>query len=575
MNQAAIWHEATQRYCCCLRPDHFLFRIQTGAGDLRRVVLHSRDKYLPLTVKDTRVATEMRRVAGDGLRDYYEAELEFHMVCLRYYFELEDLAGNRLYYSNSGFTAAPPEDIERFFDCPQNLREEERFLTPEWAAGKVVYQIFPSRFATTKDVPEKVWYQTPIGARTDLQGNLPGIIEHLEHIRDLGADVIYMTPIFRSNSSHKYDTIDYYSIDPTFGTQEDLCRLVEKAHALGLRVMLDGVFNHTSPEFFAFADLKEKQEASPYRDWYYIDQFPVKAAPIKPNYKCFGYFGGMPKVNLRCPEAAEYFTNVALHWLRLTGADGWRLDVADEISHAFWKQLRPKVKAEFPEALIVGEVWHHAPDFLQGDEWDSVMNYPFYRSVLDFAAEGTITASQFLGNLGFQRGNTHPAAYPLLWNLIGSHDTARIAHLCGEDKSRHRLAAALQLLLPGMPMIYYGDEVGMTGAKDPDCRRGMLWDEARQDKQMLQWYRSLIRIRREHPAVTRGSLVREDAWDGEALIRITRELEGERITLVFHASQKALMLPELAGRTDLITGREFDGRISGITALALKEPSAE
>ena len=570
MNKAAIWHEATGRYCFCLSPGRFLFRLQTGADPLRAVILHTRDKYLPLSVRDTRRTTPMVKVSSDGLRDYYEAELEFHVVCLRYYFEIVDEAGISWFYSNDRFTRQAPTDIERFFDCPQNLREEERFVTPEWAKNKVIYQIFPSRFATTEDVPESVWYQAPISARAELRGNLAGITRRLEHIRDLGAQVVYMTPIFYSHSSHKYDTIDYYRIDPTFGTEADLIALVEKAHALGLRVILDGVFNHTSTDFFAFRDLREKEASSDYVNWYYPESFPLRSFPGKPNYKTFSYFFGMPKINLRCPEAAEYFTGVALHWLRRTGADGWRLDVADEISHEFWKSFRKAIKSQFPEALIVGEVWHHAPDFLQGDEWDSVMNYPFCRAVLDFAVEGVSTASVFLGALGFQRGNTHTAAYPLLWNLLGSHDTPRLLHLCGGDRARHRLAAAIALLSPGMPMIYYGDEVGMTGAKDPDCRRGMLWDKSRWDLPTYDWYRSLLRVRREIPALTEGAILRQDAWDELSLIRITRELEGKRVTVLFHASQGTIHLPELAGRTDLLSEAVFDGTLTGFTAMVFE-----
>ena len=571
MNKAAIWHEATSRYCYCLEPGRFLFRLQTGADRLKAVYLHSRDKYLPLTVKDTRLVTPMRRVASDGLRDYYEAVLEFRVVCLRYYFEIVDETGESWFYSNDRFTRNPPTDIERFFDCPQTLREEERFAVPDWAANRVIYQIFPSRFATTEPVPDKVWYQTPMGRATDLKGNLPGITEKLDHIRELGADVIYMTPIFYSHSTHKYDTIDYYRIDPTFGTEADLIALVEKAHSLGLRVILDGVFNHTGTEFFAFRDLREREADSDYVNWYYPESFPLRCFPGKPNYKTFSYFFGMPKVNLRCAETAEYFTNVALHWLRVTGADGWRLDVADEISHDFWRSFRKTVKAEFPQALIVGEVWHHAPDFLQGDEWDSVMNYPFYRAVLDFAVEGTTTASEFLGALGFQRGNTHTAAHPLLWNLMGSHDTPRLLHLCGGDRARHRLAAAIQLLSPGMPMIYYGDEVGMTGAKDPDCRRGMLWDERLRDKDTFDWYRQLLRIRKAYPAIIAGDLVREDAWDDLALIRIAREKDGQRTTVLFHAAESAVELPELAGKTELLTGTVFSGTLTGFAALVFAE----
>lgn len=573
MNLAAIVHEATQQYCFCLERGRFLFRLQTGKDDLRSVTLHSRDKYLSLKLLDTRRATPMRRVASDGLRDYYEAELEFRVVCLRYVFELEDMEGRRLFFSNCGFTSQIPEDIERHFDCPQTLREEERFQVPSWAANRVIYQIFPSRFATHLPVKDSLWYQSPIDAKAQLGGSLQGILSRLDYIRELGVDVIYLTPVFRSNSTHKYDTIDYYTIDPSFGTEEDLILLVKKAHKLGLRVILDGVFNHTSPEFFAFEDVKRNRERSAYRDWYYIQSFPVRTIPGLQNYKCFGYYHAMPKVNLRCPEAAEYFIQVALYWLRTANIDGWRLDVADEISHDFWRQFRKAVKKEFPQALIVGEIWHHGPDFLQGDQWDSVMNYPFYRGLLDFAATGSITASEFLGVLGYLRGNTHSAAYPLLWNLAGSHDTPRLRHLCGEDPQRQKLAAALQLLQPGMPMIYYGDEVGMTGGRDPDCRRGMLWDQSRWDTDMYHWYRRLIRLRKEAPGIILGQTLQEEAEDDKGLIRIYRRWNGKTYILVFHAKQAALTLPDLAGWKDLLSESTFSGTLTGITALILTDES--
>ena len=569
MNLAAIRHEATQEYCFCLRPGKFLFRLQTAKDDLRRVTLHSRDKYLPLQIRDTRQATAMRKVACDGYRDYYEAELSFQVVCLRYCFELEDADGNRVFFSNCGFTDTIPEDKERLFDCPQTLREEECFRVPDWAANKVIYQIFPSRFASHREVAEEVWYQAPITPTADLGGSLKGILSRLDYIRDLGVDVIYLTPIFRSNSTHKYDTIDYYAVDPAFGTEEDLVELVSRAHEMGLRVILDGVFNHTSPDFFAFRDIVENGAASPYKDWYYVNSYPVCKTPGAQNYKCFGYFWGMPKVNLRCAGAAKYFTDVALYWLRKTGMDGWRLDVADEISHDFWRGFRKAVKAEFPEALIVGEIWHHAPDFLQGDQWDSVMNYPFYRNLLDFAAEQTMKPSEFAGSLGFQRGNTHSAAWPLLWNLAGSHDTARLLHLCGEDKQRQKLAAAIQLLMPGMPMIYYGDEVAMTGGHDPDCRRGMLWDENRQDGDMLRWYRRLLKLRRELPVLTRGTVTDLQTRDGEGWLQITRRLADTEVTLLFRAGDGSVTVPGLAGKTDLLTDTVFDGTLQGSAALLL------
>ncbi|MBR2047088.1 MAG: alpha-glycosidase [Oscillospiraceae bacterium] len=566
MNLAAICHEATQRWCHAVGQDRFVIRIQTAKDDVKSVTLHTRDKYIPLKFFDSRKTYLMEKVASDGLRDYYEVSIFFRMPCLRYCFRIEGLDGTEVILALDGFVSRIPEDKERLFDCCQNLREEALFQVPQWAKHQILYQIFPSRFATDRAVSDKVWYQAPIGAGTDLGGNLRGIIEKLDYIHDLGADVVYMTPVFASRSSHKYDTLDYYTIDPSFGTTEDLIELVDKAHSMGMRVILDAVFNHTAPEFFAFDDLKKSRENSPYRNWYYVEEFPIRVFP-KPNYKCFGYFGGMPKLNLLDQECGRYFTDVALYWLEKTGIDGWRLDVGDEVSHAFWRGFRREIKARFPEALIVGEIWHQAPDFLEGDQWDTVMNYPFHRAVEDFAATDSIPPSAYLGRLGQIRGNTHTNVQPLLWNLIGSHDTPRILHRCGGSKARQRLCAALLLLSPGMAMLYYGDEVALTGGADPDCRRGMLWDDNRQDKRMLAWYKRLIQLRKTIPAITEGKPVREEARDDDGLILIRRIHPQGNVTILFHSKETSISLPEFAGKTDLISETVFSGLMEGIGVL--------
>lgn len=329
-----------------------------------------------------------------------------------------------VYYSGHAFYHQPVTDIDKMYDCPQTLREE-RFALPGWAKNKVVYQIFPSRFAADQDVPEEVWYQAPISHHADLKGSLRGVVRRLDYIKALGADILYLTPVFQSRSSHKYDTDDYYAIDPSFGTKEDLKELVRRAHGLGMYVILDGVFNHTSVNFFAFQDVLKRQGGSAYLDWYYPRELPLKARRgITHGYKAFGYYRNMPKLNLQNRAAADYIISVAAYWIRECGIDGWRLDVGDEISHTFWKRFRQEIKAVKRDALIVGEIWHFAGDFLAGDEWDSVMNYPFYFAVLELAAAGTMRASAFLDHLGFMRGNLNRALDGYLWNFIDSHDTA-------------------------------------------------------------------------------------------------------------------------------------------------------
>lgn len=572
MEYAAVKHFADRRYCYGTGKGRILIRLETKKRDMARVILHIQEKYLPIAYMDTRQQYPMACVCSDKYIDYYEAEAEVDMVCLRYFFEIEDMDGKVVYYGNHVFSDTCITDIEKMFDCPQSPREEERFELPSWARNKVVYQIFPSRFAADRDVPKEFWYQAPIKNDTDLKGSLRGIISRLGHIKSLGADILYMTPIFRSGSAHKYDTDDYFQIDPSFGDKNDLKELVERAHSLGMYVILDGVFNHTSVNFFAFRDIMEKKERSKYLDWYYIQKFPlVMERGKKPSYKTFSYVGPMPKLNLQNREAADFAIQVAAYWIRECGVDGWRLDVADEISHEFWKRFRQEIKAVKKDALIVGEIWHFAGDFLEGDQWDSVMNYPFYESVLELAARDELSASAFLEKLAFLRGNLNRDLEGYLWNLIDSHDTERFLHSAGNDVRRQMLAASLQLLLPGMPMIYYGDEVGMTGGPDPDCRRGMLWDENRQNQDLFRHYQTLIRIRHQYPALTEGTLTEQSAEDEVGLITMERRLDGQVITLVFHVKKGTVNLPALAGRKNLLTGEIFSGILGDFEAAVLPE----
>lgn len=560
MEYAAVRHFADKRYCYAIEKGRFFIRLETKKGDVARVVLHTQDKYLPLKIMDTRQEQEMTLVCSDNYIDYYETVVTIDMVCLRYFFEIEDTAGNKIFYGNHSFYDTSITDIEKMYDCPQNLREEELFELPLWAENKVLYQIFPARFATEKQVSDAIWYQAPIDHSADLKGSLRGVINHLNYLKELGVDILYMTPIFSANSSHKYNIDDYYKIDPSFGTKEDLKELVDRAHNLGMYVILDGVFNHTGVDFFAFRDIMEHKEQSAYLDWYYIKDFPlVMEWGKKPNYKTFSYAGMMPKLNLQNKETADFVIDVASYWIRECDIDGWRLDVADEISHTFWKRFRREIKAVKKEALIVGEIWHFGEDFLEGDEWDSVMNYPFSRAVIDLVVTQKISISTFVGNLNFIKGNLHRNLEGYLWNFIDTHDTERFLNSAQKEIEKQKLAAALQLLLPGMPMIYYGDEVGIEGGPDPDCRRGMLWDKTRQNQSLLQYYQTLIRIRHIYPALTKGNITEQYTEDETGIFYCTRHLDNQSITVIFHTKTGVVKLSKLTGRQNLVDGQPFSG----------------
>ena len=571
MEYSAIFHDMDKRFCYAIDKDVFVIRVQVKKDDMKEIILHYEDKYIPMERKDTRKVISMKKVATSQFHDYYEAQLQMHLICLRYFFEFIDTHGEKVYYGNYEFNKDCITNRDRMFDCPQNLREEEMFEVPQWAANKVVYQIFPSRFAASQPVDKELWYKAPITHMDDLHGNLRGIMEHLDYIENLGIDVLYMTPIFKSNSCHKYDTIDYYQIDPSFGTTEDLRELVQKAHERGMKVVLDAVYNHTGRDFFAFQDILEKGEKSRYLDWYFIDELPPKDEMGEiPNFKCFGYYGGMPKLNLKNPEVEKYITDVACYWIKECDIDGWRMDVGDEISHFFWKNFRKAIKAVKKDMLIIGEIWHYAGDFLEGDEWDTVMNYPFYLNMIDLLADTRINVSKFVQNLGYLKGRLNKKCYPLMWNLIDSHDTARFLHLCNDNKKKQHLAAAFQLLLPGMPMVYYGDEFAMPGANDPDCRRGMYWDEEYQDKEMFQWYKKLLQIRKTHTCVVEGELIEISAKDEEETIVMIRKNEEETIAMIFNCSTRMKEFNEYAQKYNLITDSVFDGKVEGLDAAVIK-----
>lgn len=570
MEYSAIFHDMDKRFCYAIDKDLFVIRVQVKKDDMKEVILHYEDKYIPIERKDTRMTLPMKKVATSQFHDYYEAQLQMHLICLRYFFEFTDMQGEKVYYGNYEFDKECITNRDRMFDCPQNLREEEMFEVPQWAANKVVYQIFPSRFAATQPVDKELWYKAPITPMDDLHGNLRGIIEHLDYIKDLGIDVVYLTPIFKSNSCHKYDTIDYYQVDPSFGTTEDLKELVQKSHERGMKVVLDAVYNHSGREFFAFQDILEKGEKSKYLDWYFIDELPPRGEWGEiPNFKCFGYYGGMPKLNLKNPEVEKYITDVACYWIKECDIDGWRLDVGDEISHFFWKNFRKAIKAVKKDMLIIGEIWHYAGDFLEGDEWDTVMNYPFYLNLIDLLADEKINVSQFVQNLGYLKGRLNKKCYPLMWNLIDSHDTARFLHLCHDNKKKQHLAAAFQLLLPGMPMVYYGDEYAMPGANDPDCRRGMYWDEEYQDKEMYNWYKKLMQVRKTHACIVEGEMIETIANDDEDTIVMIRKNGEETIAMLFNCGNSAKEFNEYAEKHNLLTDSAFDGKVEGLDAAVI------
>ena len=548
MNKTAIFHKMDKEYFYALDKDTFLVKLRCAKGDLFKVRLGYCDKYLNernIPVEGDIHYTDMIKVASDELFDYYEATIKTHVIVIRYFFELRDWEDIILYYYGYRFYNEEPKLHFGMFDASQPVREEEIFDTPNWANGAIVYQIFPERFARKNLNTDGNWYLTPMNRTEMLGGNLRGIIDALDYLEELGIEVIYLTPIFKSSSNHKYNTDDYMEIDPTFGTEDDLKELVEKAHNKNIKIILDGVFNHSGYEFAPFKDLMENQENSKYKDWYYPFSFPLKWKwGEKPNYWTFGYAGPMPKLNTSNPEVREYIFGVIRKWMSL-GIDGWRLDVADEVSHDFWKAFRKVVKSINKDALIIGEVWYESSPWLLGDEYDTVMNYLFFDNVKKLLVTKEYKVSDFDYENNFLRGRMHTKVQPLLWNLIDSHDTPRFLTQADNNEEILKLAFALQMTLPGMPMIYYGDEAGMQGGKDPDCRRGMLWDKNKQNGEIFDYYKKWIKIHKKYSSLKNGEFKTIYVNDDANVYIFKRFNENEELYIAFNFSNNNISLDYL------------------------------
>jgi cyclomaltodextrinase len=407
--------------------------------------------------------------------------------------------------------------------------------TPDWVKHAVFYQIFPDRFARSDTVPKpnnlQPW-DSPPTIEGYKGGDLIGVVEHLDHIQALGATAIYFTPIFQSASNHRYHTHDYYRVDPLLGGNDALHTLLEEAHRRNMRVVLDGVFNHASRGFFQFNDILENGPHSPYLDWFFIEGWPFSPYDGDKPANYVGWVGNraLPKFNTDNPQVREFIMQVAEFWIR-QGIDGWRLDVPFEISTpGFWQEFRRRVKAINPEAYIVGEVWRDAREWLQGDQFDGVMNYLFTEAAIAFTG-GTRVRPETLKDRSYHpdraldgRGyadridwllNLYPweIAQTQL-NLLDSHDTARLLNIVGGDKRSVYLATLLLMTFPGAPSIYYGDEIGLPGELDPDCRRTIQWDQqAAWDHEAFAYHRAMIAMRTAHPALRTGEYIRVYADD--------------------------------------------------------------
>ncbi len=439
-------------------------------------------------------------------------------------------------------------------------------MVPSWVKNAVFYQIYPDRFARLEDGSSPLGlnflkWGTPPEEQGFQGGNLGGILGKLDYLEELGVNALYLNPIFASAANHRYHPFDYLKIDPILGGEAAFRKLLNGCHDRGFKVVLDGVFNHTSRGFWAFHHILENGEKSPYWDW-----FNVNGVPLRPyhstysephNYEAWWGLPALPKLNTDNPGVRKHLLDVARYWVDF-GIDGWRLDVPEEIDDPkFWREFRKVVKDANPDAYICGEIWSAAPEWLSGDRFDSVMNYPFMGAALSFFGRHSLRDDYHREHLNLTRIDAEAFAerirnyrdvyseevnYGLL-NLIDSHDTARALWVLQDDVEALKLIALFQMTMPGAPCIYYGDEIGMSAGDDPFCREAFPWhDESAWNRDLLQHYREVGKLRAKWDTLRSGDLELIESKGGR--LRYTRSFGDESLQVVFNVEREPMNISD-------------------------------
>lgn len=563
------------------REDTGLYRVRVwtepGLSDAMLVVRRLRDV----------TGYPLELVAATARYDFFEVRAPIEPG-ERFSFAFRTTSGRPVYRVPGGISGAV-ERLDRW-----TVPDIAPLQPPKWALGAVIYQIFPDRFANgdpSTNPPETDPWGSPPHSRRFQGGDLPGIASRLSYLTRLGVDLIYLNPIFASPSNHRYDATDYDRVDPALGGNDALVELVNGVHESGLRLMLDASLNHTHPRFFAFQDLLRRGRKSPYRDWFVVNEWPPRVKvrhpleswqkawlpvweeeaglaieyvddegpAIEPTYESWFGVPSMPRINLAHPPARRFMLEVATSWVEEMGVDGWRMDVARYVDPDFWNDFRAAVREANPQTFLLAEILGDARQWLQGDRFDATMNYTFRDIAVRFLAKSEIDAagaSDALARLWAQY------AWPVTLanqNLIGSHDTPRFLTVAGGEEWRLRLATVLQLTFPGAPGIYFGDEIGLEGEDDPECRRAFLWEPDPITHPLAAQISDLTALRRRHPSLVGGEW-RPLTSEGE-LLAFQRIAGRERLAIFINRGKRTVASLPRRGR--VLWGQ---GSVDGTTA---------
>lgn len=529
MQIESIFHQPYDQYAFAINNQSYCLRLRTKKGDCSEVILYYGD---PFHFNDSGWKIEelipMYKAFSTELFDFWEVKVIPPNKRMKYLFLLKKEHFS-LFYGEGGFSEQfHAHDLSSCFTLPY-LHQSELISPPSWVKKTVWYQIFPDRFASGNQLNNPTntlaWGMSRPTNSSFYGGDLEGIIQKIDYLKDLGINGLYLTPIFEANSNHKYDTIDYFKIDPTFGDETILKKLIQKCHDNNIRVMLDAVFNHTSCSFPPFQDVLVNGKHSVYFNWFHFHSDELTS------YETFSFVKEMPKLNTENKEVQNFLLEIGSYWIKEFNIDGWRLDVANEIDHNFWKMFNRKMKEIKPDIFIVGEIWHHAMPWLRGDEFDSVMNYPLLKSLLSYFAYEAISSDQFKFSI-----NEIISLYPIsvikvLFNIVGTHDTPRILTQSHHHEKKVVLLYVFLFTFFGSPCVYYGDEIGLTGGNDPECRSCMVWDSSKHNQFIYFSLKKLISLRRMYSVLEN---------DGEFKWINTGEEQNQ--TLIYERSNKDITI---------------------------------
>lgn len=550
MNIHAIKHDPFTG-CYAVDKNTLIVKIETGK-EVTGVSVFADDPYTSETCEIWHgKKTEMKLKAELIHSLVWETEIVPEYKRLQYYFEIT--SGNeRLYLYDDGIHA--DEDclngsIVQYFKFAW-LNPSDVCVVPEWAEDTVWYQIFPDRYRRVESGETGTFKPIEWGkedtARFDsfYGGNLRGISEKLEYIKGLGITGLYLTPIMCSDTNHRYNVHDYTLVDPQLGSNADLKELIDNAHAMGLRIMLDAVFNHCGTRFFAWQDVVKHGKTSKYYDWFFInsDDFAsIKGNTKDGRYFSFAFSAYMPKLNTNNPEVMDYMINVCKSWVAL-GVDGIRFDVGNEISHTFLKKLRIELKSIKSDLFLLGEIWHRSLPWLLGDEYDSIMNFQFMESVNNFMIDKHATARDLMYSFNETYNNYYRQINGVLFNMLDNHDVVRTVTRCGSiDGMLQELV--LLMTMRGSPCIYYGTEIGLEGEiGQSHNRRCMKWRDIDDGKfnDLLTDFREIVAIRNIFLQFKNGDIVWKFDSGSRVVNYIWHNADGHSLEVYLNASNEKI-----------------------------------